>query len=45
VRERFLRPEHRDLIQRADEPAALLDALEAWEPRAEADGVRPRELR
>jgi len=32
VEERFVRPEHRALLLRADEPAALLDQLAAWTP-------------
>lgn len=32
VRERFLRQEHRSLLQRATDPALLLDALRAWRP-------------
>ncbi len=31
---RFVRPEHRSLLLRESDPAALLDALEAWQPRA-----------
>ncbi len=31
---RFVRPEHRDLLLSEREPAALLDALAAWEPLA-----------
>ena len=45
VREGFLRSPHRDLIQRADDPGRLLDALERWEPRGKSEGDRPRELR
>ena len=36
VAERFLRPEHRASLLVGDEPAALLDALAAWEPSAVA---------
>ena len=32
VRERFLRPEHLELLQRNDDPGRLLDALAAWRP-------------
>ena len=32
VRERFLRPEHRELVLTAAEPEAMLDLLEAWRP-------------
>lgn len=32
VEERFLRPEHRDLLVVADDPDAMLDALEGWRP-------------
>lgn len=31
---RFVRPEHRSLLISEDDPAALLDALAAWEPLA-----------
>jgi hypothetical protein len=50
VAERFVTPEHRDLIAAADEPAALLSAMESWQPPgrpkwmdatgAELDGLR-----
>ncbi len=33
VAERFLRPEHRELLMEAATPVALLDALAAWVPR------------
>lgn len=32
VSERFVRPAHRDMLQIADTPAALLEALRAWQP-------------
>jgi len=32
VRERFLRPEHRELVLTAAEPDELIDLLEAWRP-------------
>lgn len=32
VSERFVRPAHRDMLQIADTPAALLDALRTWQP-------------
>jgi uncharacterized protein (TIGR00730 family) len=32
VREQFLRPEHRAILQVAESPAALLDRLAAWDP-------------
>ena len=32
VQERFLRPEHRELLLVGDEPAALLDAMERYAP-------------
>ena len=34
VGERFVTPEHRALVLSADDPAALLDRLAAWEPGA-----------
>jgi hypothetical protein len=34
VRERFLRPEHRHLLQVADEPEALLELLLSQPPAA-----------
>jgi uncharacterized protein (TIGR00730 family) len=34
VMQRFLRPEHRNMLLRDADPAALLDRLEAWEPPA-----------
>lgn len=34
VDERFVRPQHRGMLQRAASPAELLDALEAWKPLA-----------
>ena len=34
VEARFIRPEHRTLLLQETEPAALLDALAAWEPPA-----------
>jgi uncharacterized protein (TIGR00730 family) len=33
VRERFVRPEHADILLVEPEPAALLDRLAAWRPR------------
>jgi len=35
VQERFLRPQHRDLLLVAEDPPALLDALAAYEPAAQ----------
>jgi uncharacterized protein (TIGR00730 family) len=35
---RFLRPEHRDLVQIETDPARLLDRLAAWAPPAAATG-------
>lgn len=32
VSERFVRPAHHDMLQIADTPAALLEALRAWQP-------------
>lgn len=32
VEEKFLRPEHRNILQIDDKEAALLDKLEAWQP-------------
>ncbi|QRY79863.1 TIGR00730 family Rossman fold protein [Pseudomonas sp. PDNC002] len=34
VQERFVRQPHRDMLQRADSPAALIEALAAWKPLA-----------
>jgi uncharacterized protein (TIGR00730 family) len=34
VEQRFLRPEHRAMLLSHDDPAALLDALGAWQPPA-----------
>ena len=34
VRERFLRPEHRELVLTAAEPDELIDLLAAWRPTA-----------
>ncbi|CDF86539.1 TIGR00730 family Rossman fold protein [Pseudomonas sp. QL9] len=34
VDERFVRPQHRGMLQRGATPAELLDALEAWQPLA-----------
>jgi uncharacterized protein (TIGR00730 family) len=34
VQERFVRPQHREMLQRAATPAQLLDALDAWKPLA-----------
>ncbi len=44
VEERFLKPTHRDLLLRADDPGELLDRLEAWVP-AEVDKWLDREAR
>lgn len=32
VEERFVRPAHREMLQIADSPNALIDALSAWQP-------------
>jgi hypothetical protein len=37
VRERFLRPEHRELILTATDPDVLLDRLEAWRPAEDTE--------
>lgn len=34
VQERFVRPQHREMLQRAGTPAELVDALLAWTPSA-----------
>ncbi|WEJ71677.1 MULTISPECIES: TIGR00730 family Rossman fold protein [unclassified Pseudomonas] len=34
VQERFVRPQHREMLQRASSPAELIDALQAWTPSA-----------
>ena len=34
VQERFVRPQHREMLQRGATPAELIDALEAWKPLA-----------
>lgn len=34
VQERFVRPQHREMLQRAATPAELIDALEGWKPSA-----------
>ncbi|WP_207882349.1 TIGR00730 family Rossman fold protein [Pseudomonas sp. 30_B] len=34
VQERFVRPQHREMLQRAGTPAELVDALQAWTPSA-----------
>ncbi|WP_152226551.1 TIGR00730 family Rossman fold protein [Pseudomonas sp. SCB32] len=34
VQERFVRPQHREMLQRASSPAELIDALLAWTPSA-----------
>lgn len=39
----FVRPGHRDMIVSATEPAAMLDALHAWEPVAAPKWLTPDE--
>lgn len=34
VQERFVRPQHREMLQRASSPAELIDALQVWTPSA-----------
>jgi len=34
VQERFVRPQHREMLQRASSPTELVDALQAWTPSA-----------
>ncbi|MCY1397379.1 LOG family protein YvdD [compost metagenome] len=34
VTERFVRPQHREMLQRGSTPAELIDAMQAWKPLA-----------
>ena len=43
VSERFLRPENRAIVLVESDPAALVDALAAWEPPARVDKWIDRE--
>jgi uncharacterized protein (TIGR00730 family) len=40
VKEQFLKPEHRAILQIADSPATLLDQLATWEPSPELKWTR-----
>lgn len=43
VAEQFVKPGHRAMLQIADEPAALLELLAAWRPKAEYKWMTPDE--
>lgn len=42
VGEQFLKPEHRAILQVAEDPGTLLDRLAAWEPSSELKWEPPR---